>query len=404
MNFNYTAIDHIGTKVTGTVEAASPDEAMERVAARGLIPTNVKSAQKNKGDTLTDRINLALAKVKVPELIIFTKQFRTLFRAGLSMRNLWTVMQEQTDNLKLKNAAKQIGKDIDSGFSLSDAFKKHPKIFSNLYSSMIQAGEKSGRLPEVLDRLVYLLQHEHKVKSDIKAALRYPIIVVFALTGAFFFLLGFVIPQFVQIFEGADIDLPLPTQIAVTLHAWIIVNWHISFAVFGAVLTALILYLKTDHGQLQKDRFLLRLPILGPVFVKGAMARFSSIFAILQASGVSVINTLGILSGTIGNVAISLEFDKLQEKLREGKGISGPLRQARYFTPMVVNMVAIGEESGNLDEMLQEVSGHYDDEVAYVVSRMSETIGPVLMVALAGVVGFFALAIFMPMWDLVQMV
>jgi type IV pilus assembly protein PilC len=153
-----------------------------------------------------------------------------------------------------------------------------------------------------------------------------------------------------------------------------------------------------------RDRFLLRIPILGPVFAKSAMSRFASIFAILQSSGVSVLDSLDILSATIGNAAISREFDRIKELLKEGKGISGPLGQAKFFTPMVINMVAVGEESGNLEEMLQEVANHYDDEVRYAVSQMSTNLGPILMVGLAAVVGFFALAIFLPMWDLTQMV
>ncbi|MCF8026614.1 MAG: type II secretion system F family protein, partial [Desulfobacteraceae bacterium] len=149
---------------------------------------------------------------------------------------------------------------------------------------------------------------------------------------------------------------------------------------------------------------LLKMPILGPVFEKGAMSRFSAIFAILQTSGVSILNAFDVLSGTIGNKAVSREFEKIQEQLKEGRGISDPLDKAKFFTPMVVNMVAIGEESGNLDDMLREVSSHYDDEVEYAVGRMSEAIGPVLILALAAVVGFFALAIFLPMWDLTKMV
>jgi type II secretory pathway component PulF len=163
-------------------------------------------------------------------------------------------------------------------------------------------------------------------------------------------------------------------------------------------------YLKTESGRYRKDYLLLRMPILGAVFQKGAMSRFASIFAILQASGVSVLNAFSILAGVIGNSVIAREFDRIQEHLKEGRGIAVPLRTAKFFTPMVVNMVAIGEEAGNLDQMLQEVSTHYDDEVSYSVSRMSETVGPVLIVALAAVVGFFALSIFLPMWDLVKTV
>jgi type IV pilus assembly protein PilC len=170
------------------------------------------------------------------------------------------------------------------------------------------------------------------------------------------------------------------------------------------VLVGLRVYLKTESGRYHRDYLLLKMPILGPVFQKGAMSRFASIFSILQASGVSVLNAFSILSGVIGNSVIAREFSRIQEHLKEGRGIAAPLKTAKFFTPMVVNMVAIGEESGNLDQMLHEVSVHYDDEVSYSVSRMSETIGPVLIVALAAVVGFFALSIFLPMWDLVKTV
>jgi type IV pilus assembly protein PilC len=169
-------------------------------------------------------------------------------------------------------------------------------------------------------------------------------------------------------------------------------------------ITGLYFYIKTPRGRYYKDLILLKIPVLGPVFEKGAMARFSAIFAILQSSGVSVLNTLDMLADTIGNSAIAREFENITQQLREGRGISGPLKSAKFFPPMVVNMVAIGEESGNLDDMLNQVSVHYDDEVEYAVGRMAEALGPVLIIALAAVVGFFALAIFLPMWDLIKMV
>lgn len=404
MQFNYKAISQAGTEVSGVIQAESADEARNKLADQGLIPSSVSSGSFGSGQGLSDRINFMLSRVKAPDLILFTKQFRTLFNAGIPITTLLEVLEQQTDNLKLKKAAAQMGQDIRGGSSLTEAFKKHPKIFSNLYCSMIQAGESSGRLAQVMDRLIYLLQHEYKVKSDIKSALQYPIMVLVVLAIAFFFLLTFVIPRFVTIFKSAGVDLPLPTQISLLLYRFIIVYWPVSLGLLIVVIVGLRMYLKTGQGQYNKDYLLLKMPILGQVFQKGAMSRFASIFAILQASGVSVLNTLSILSGTIGNSVIAGEFARIQDQLREGRGISAPLRSAKFFTPMVINMVAIGEESGNLDEMLQEISQHYDDEVAYAVSRMSETIGPVLIVLLAAVVGFFALAIFLPMWDLVKTV
>ncbi len=404
MQYTYKAISPAGTEVAGVVRADSLEAAQNILVSQGFIPSSVRAGSAGAGQGLSQRLNLWLARVKTPDLIIFTKQFRTLFKAGINMIELLEVLEQQTENLRLKNAAATMGQDIRAGASLTDTFKKHPKIFSPLYCSMIQAGESSGHLVEVLERLIYLLQHEHKIRSDIKSALQYPVLVLVALTGAFFFLLTFVIPRFVRIFENARIDLPLPTRINIMLYNWLIVYWPISLSIFIVTIVALRFYIKTESGRYNLDYLLLKMPVLGTVFQKGAMSRFASIFSILQASGVSVLNAFSILSGVIGNSVIAREFNRIQEQLKEGRGISAPLKSAKFFTPMVINMVAIGEESGNLDQMLNEVSVHYDDEVSYSVSRMSETIGPVLIVALAAVVGFFALSIFLPMWDLVKTV
>ncbi|MDY0312939.1 MAG: type II secretion system F family protein [Desulfobacterales bacterium] len=404
MQYTYKAISPAGTEVSGVIRADSLEAAQDKLVSQGLIPSSVRPGTAAAGQGWIQRLNFLLATVKTPDLIIFTKQFRTLFKAGINMIELLEVMEQQTENLRLKHAAAVMGQDIRSGLSLTAAFKKHPKIFTPLYCSMIQAGESSGHLVEVLERLIYLLQHEHKIRSDIKSALQYPILVLVTLTGAFFFLLTFVIPRFVRIFESAGLDLPLPTRINILLYQWLIVYWPVSLSILVITLVALRFYLKTETGQYQKDYLLLRLPILGTVFQKGAMSRFASIFSILQASGVSVLDAFSILAGVIGNSVIAKEFSRIQEHLKEGRGIAAPLRTAKFFTPMVINMVAIGEETGNLDQMLHEVTVHYDDEVSYSVSRMSETIGPVLIVLLAAVVGFFALSIFLPMWDLVKTV
>lgn len=403
MDYSYTAIDENGSRVKGNIQAPSSEEAMEKLAYQGLIPTKVRLRGQSGLDAMLYRLNLMFTRVKLPELILFTKQFRTLFKAGLPMSQLWDVMEEQIENPKLKNTSSKISRDIESGTGLSESFKKHPGVFSPLYCSMIQAGENSGRLPDVLDRLVYLLQHEHKVKSDIKSALQYPVMVMAAIVAAFIFLLAFVVPQFVNIFQEAGVELPMATKIIILMHKWLIVYWPVSLGILIAIFLLMRLYLKTNQGRYYKDLLLIKMPVLGPIFLKGAMARFTSIFAILQASGVSVLNTLSIITDTIGNTAVSREFDRLRDQLKEGRGISGPLKSARFFTPMVVNMIAIGEESGNLDEMLHEASLHYDDEIAYVVGRISETITPILTVVLAGVVTFFALAIFMPMWSMMDL-
>jgi type IV pilus assembly protein PilC len=269
---------------------------------------------------------------------------------------------------------------------------------------MINAGEISGSVPEILERLIDIVEHEAKIKKDIKSALQYPIIVVIALVIAFVVLLTFVIPKFVAIFAKAGIALPLPTKIAMIMYQGLANYWHILLGGIIALVVFLRYYIKTPAGRYTFDTFLLKMPLFGSLFQKAAMSRFAAIFAIMQASGVPVMRTMEVVSDTIGNTAISREFDNVRDKIQEGQGISGPLRSAKHFTPMVVDMVAIGEESGNIEEMMRQVSLHYDDEVQYAVKGLADSIGPILMVGLAAVVGFFALAIFMPMWDLTKMV
>lgn len=403
-NFNYQAIDESGTNVSGTIEADSPDMVEKILLSKGYIPTGVTPAVKaGSGYSFLDKIKENLSAVKLSDLILFTKQFRSMMQAGIPIIRLLLVLENQTQNKTLKIVISAISQDIKSGLSLHDAMKKHPAIFSPLYLSMINAGEISGAIPDVLTKLIDIIEHEAKIKSDIKAALQYPIIVVVALIIAFFVLLTFVIPKFATIFAKAGIELPLPTKIAMFLYQGLSNYWYILITLVVGMIIGLSMFFKTPQGRYVRDAFMLKMPLFGPLFQKAAMSRFASIFAILQSSGVPVIRTMEVLSGTIGNSAISHEFDRVSERIKEGKGISGPLSSAKYFTPMVVDMVAIGEESGNIEEMMRQVSIHYDDEVAYAVKGLADAIGPILMVGLAAVVGFFALAIFMPMWDLTKM-
>jgi len=404
-NFSYQAISESGANVSGLIEADSLPAAESILLSRGYIPSRVTAAGGAGGQlSLMAKIEEMLGKVDISELILFTKQFRSMLQAGIPLMRLLTVLENQSENKTLKSVVSAIGKDIRAGSTLSAAMGKHPKIFSTLYLNMINAGEISGTLPDVMTRLISIIEHESKIRQDIKSALQYPMIVLIALAFAFFFLLTFVIPKFVGVFAKVGLALPLPTKIAMLLYQVLANYWGILIVVVAGLIIGLRYYFKTTSGHLMKDSLILKMPIFGPLIQKAALSRFASIFSILQASGVPVMQALEILSGTIGNVAISREFDKIREKVREGQGISGPLSAGKFFTPMVVDMVAIGEESGNLEDMLRQVSIHYDDEVAYTVKRMSDLIGPILIVGLAAVVGFFAMAIFLPMWDLTKMV
>jgi type IV pilus assembly protein PilC len=398
--FSYRAITDAGKTTTGEIEADSVEKAGSLLAAQGYIPTKVR-AKRSAGSSAQLRSALDfLSPVKTPELILFTKQFNTLIRAGVPMLSLLKVLEEQSEHPGLRRILDTIHQDIKEGASLYEAFRRHPKVFSPLYCHMLRAGEASGALNEVLDRLTYIIEHEYKVKSDIKSAMMYPIIVVCFLFVAFMVLLTAVIPRFAGIFKGAGLKLPLPTQICLLMHEFLMNYWYIAICILVVGIGALYFYLKTDQGKYNFYAAVMKLPLVGPLFRKSAISRFASIFAILQASGVDILQTMDILSDTLGNAAISHELEGIKDRLAEGRGIAEPLRSAKFFTPMVINMVAIGEESGSLEELLQDVAGHYDTEVEYAMKKLSDAIGPILTIGLAAVVGFFALAIFLPMWDL----
>lgn len=401
-NYIYQAINEHGDTVSGNLEVESIEVANSILIARNLIPSKIKEQSKSGNENWLQSI-LRSDSVKMVDLIIFTKQLRSMLVAGVPMLRLLDILANQTESHGLKKAIVTVIQDIKQGLSLSEALEKYPKIFSKLYCDMIKAGEISGNVPVVLDRLIYIVEHEEKVKSDIKSAVRYPMIIVIALSVAFVVLLTVVIPQFASVFSSAGLVLPWPTKFAMLLYKFLSSYWYLILTAIAIIVFGMISYLKTSNGKFVKDSLLLELPIIGPLFKKAALSRFASIFAILQTSGVPIMQSLTILSSTMGNEALARSFEHIRERIKEGAGISAPLKSAKYFTPMVIDMIAIGEESGNIDEMLREVAKHYDDEVEYAIKGLSDAIGPILIVGLAAIVGFFALAIFLPMWDLTKL-
>lgn len=398
-SYRYTAITEQGLTVRGVLSAESEDAARNLIASQGGIPTDIRP---QRGSFSLASLNdmRFFARVKPRELILFTKQFKAMFKAGIPMVRLFTILSKQSENPLLSEASRTISNNLQQGVSLYEAFSSHPKIFSPLYCSMLRAGERGGILPDILDRLLYIIDHEYQVRRDILSALTYPAIVTGALIVAFFILLIQVVPRFVSVFTSAGITLPLPTRICIALYTFLI-NYY-PFLIGSALLIAatFFFYLRTEKGKLTRDRVLLTVPLIGPILQRAAMSRFASILGMLLSSGVSVLEALSVLTGTIGNRAVAMEIEGLRSDLKHGRGLSEPLSRSKLFPPMLTDMVAVGEESGELDELLKEVSQHYDYEVEFAVARMSSMLGPILIVGLAAVVGFFAMAIFLPMTDL----
>lgn len=400
--FTYKGINETGKTVSGAVDADSIDAANEIVAGRGVTVVDMSATSLSTSTSKLEKRLEQFGGVRTEELILYTKQLSTMLKAGIPVLRIFEILETQTETERLKRISVEIAQDIRAGSSLHAALGKHPSVFSRLYCSMVQAGEASGALPQVLQRLIYVISHEYKVKSDVRAAVQYPILVLVALVIAFVVLLTMVIPRFAKIYAGVNLELPWPTLVCIALSNFMRNQWML---IVGALVILVVGYwiaMRRPEARLWRDRMFMRIPLIGNLLVKSALSRFASIFSILQSAGVGILDALNILAETIGNAAMTKELQRVQYLLEEGHGIARPLRSARYFTPMFVNMVAIGEESGNLDEMLREVSSHYDSEVEYATRKLTTALGPMLIVLLSAMVGFFALAVYLPMWDLAK--
>ena len=401
--YRYEAVNDGGKTVAGVIEAESMDHANDLLGARGLTPISMRDETAAAAGPRWQKIALLFNAVHPEELILYTKQLSTMLKAGIPILRVVDILENQSENPRLKDISRQIGLDVRSGTTFSRSLRRHPDVFSELYCSMVQAGEASGALPQILQRLIYIITHEYQVKTEIRSVMQYPLIVLVSLIAAFVGLITFVIPQFAKVYAKVKVELPLPTRVCLVLSKLFNEQWPALLLGLVVVVLAVFLILRTAPGRYGWDRLKLHVPLVGPLLLKSALSRFASIFSILQASGVGILDALKILSGTIGNAAISRELEGVQVHLEQGHGVARPLMAAKYFTPMLINMVAVGEEAGNLDEMLREVSLHYDSEVEYATRRLTTAMGPVLIVAMAFLVGFFALAVYMPMWDLAKL-
>jgi len=366
----------------------------------GLFPLDAKE-QKSAGFAV-DAFLLRFQRVKHDDLIFFTRQLQTVIRAGIPMVSGLKALEEQTNNERLKVAIREVTQDIDRGQTFSDALARHRGIFSELYIGMVRAGELSGNLDEVLERLSGVLEFQMKTKEMLKSAMRYPVFVVVTLAIAFVILVNVVVPKFAPIFRSAKLDLPLPTQILLLINDIFQKYTMTAIITALALITAFVFYKRTAAGTYAIDRLKLSVPLIGDIVLKICMGRFAFILENLVRAGIPIIKTLDIVSRSVGNEYVAEKVRDIAVSIEKGRGISRPLKDAKIFPPLVIHLVATGEETGSLEEMLREVSVHYDREVTYSVNRLSAWIEPILTAGLACMVLFLALAIFMPWWDMMR--
>ncbi|MDP8234818.1 MAG: type II secretion system F family protein [Candidatus Erginobacter occultus] len=400
-SFRYKARSESGKSVSGTLDAPSREMVMSHLEEMGYTPISVNQettgAAKSGGGLFT-----RFEKVKGKDLVMITRQMHSLIRAGIPILSSLTILQKQTESPSLKKALASISEQISGGASFSDALRRFPRIFSDLYINTVLAGETGGSLPEVLDRLASLLEAEQETRKAVKSAVRYPIIALVVMVVAFFILNVMVVPQFANIYGRIGIDLPLPTRLMMASSKFINTYYYLVLGGLAAGIVGFIRFKRSKYGHYQVDKLKLKLPIFGPLFNKLAMYRFTKMLATLERSGVPILKIIEIVSLTVGNDVIGEELLGIREEVRDGKGISTSLLKRPIFPPMVGSMLSVGEETGQLNEMAESIAYYYDQEIKYTVATLTDLIEPILTVVIAvGVLGF-ALAIFLPMWDMIS--
>lgn len=395
--FSYKARRMNGTMVQGFMEGDNAMAVKAKLAEEGLIPISVSSASAGLSMSLA---SFTKKKVKPEEIVLFTKQFATLFKAGMGMENILNTLSRQTNNPTLKETLETIKNDIQQGASLAMAFGKHSAIFDELYINMLASGEEAGILDEVLNQLSDVLEKDFGMKKGVKSAMLYPKIVVGVLVCASAVLMIMVIPKFKDIFNQLGADLPLPTQIMIWTSDFMR-DYFLMIVVAGFVLRFFYQkYYATPKGKFRMDTIAFKIPIFGALGLKVANARFSNILSCLYRSGLPVTKALSITGQTIGNEAFMRDVKILQSDVEKGNSIAESMRNLTYFNPVLVEATSIGEKTGALDGMLSSIGEHYDMEINHTIKNLTTMLEPILLCTIFGMVAIFALAIFLPIWGM----
>jgi type II secretory pathway component PulF len=400
--FIYKARTKTGQITEGEIVAATKGEVGTLLMQRGFIPSSIeqkREAIKFSGFDFMDR----LETVKIDELIIFTSQFATLFRAGIPMVECLGGLVDQVDSKKFKRVLMDVKSRVEEGAQLNEAMKIHRDVFSETYINMIMAGEVSGTLDETLKRLTVMLESQFETANRIKEVLRYPKIVTGSITVAVSILMTLVVPKFIVIFEKARLQLPLPTRMLIAISYGFQHYWYIGIGAVVGVVVMFNRYIKTDIGRHQWHKFTLHAPIFGNIMLKLTLGQFCQVMASLLKSGVPILNAIEVAGRTAGNDYLNKIFLEVRESVRDGSGMAGPMSQHKIMPTIVVQMIAAGESSGALDDMLMKVTDYFMAEADRKIKGLSSLIEPIMIFSLGGIVLFIALAIFLPMWDMTKM-
>jgi type IV pilus assembly protein PilC len=399
--FAYDAINAQGLEISGVIHAPDVSAAREQLQTRGLLPQSLaeRKAAGERGPAS------AFKKVKPKSLQVFARQFATMIGAGVSVVQALVTLEEQTDDKYLADVIADVRSDVEGGVILSKALARHPKVFNRLFVAMVEAGESSGTLDTVLDRVAVQIEKETQIKRRVKGAMVYPTVVISFAFLVLTFMLLFIIPVFVHVFDSLNGDLPRLTQLVMHASYALRHYWFIIFPAIGGMIFAFRRLKRTERGRQVWDRFKLRIPMrVGDVVHKIALARFSRTLSTLVASGVDIIKALEITGATSGNWVVEQSLAQIRTRVHEGVPISQPLQEDPVFPPMVAQMVKIGEETGELDGMLGKVADFYEDEVDSSIQSLTSIIEPILMIGVGAMVGTIVIAMYLPMFKMLTLI
>src|SRR5829696_8902691 len=399
--FTYDAINAQGLELSGEIYAPDLGSAREQLRSRGLLPQRlVERPTAGEGGATG-----AFKKVKPKSLQVFSRQLATMIEAGVSVVAALVTLEEQTDDKYLAEVLAEVRADVEAGLVFSAALARHPKVFNRLFVAMVEAGESSGTLDTVLDRIATQIEKETQIKRRVKGAMVYPAVVITFASLVLIFMLLFIVPVFADVFKDLGGELPKPTQMVMgasnALRDW----WFIIFPVIIAAIFGLRRWKRTERGRQLWDQFKLKIPMkIGDVVQKVALARFARTLSTLLAAGVDIISSLEITGATSGNWVVEESLRNVRERVHEGVPISEPLQENDIFPPMVSQMVKIGEETGELDDMLAKVADFYEDEVDSSIQALTSIIEPVLMIGVGAMVGTIVISMYLPMFKLLTLI
>jgi general secretion pathway protein F len=405
--YEYTGIDSKGKRTSGIVDSENERAARLKLRKMGVFPTMIaiEGASKARKLSLGSEVKFAqyFQRIKVQDIAMMTRQLSTLVGAGIPLVDSLSALIEQIENPKLRSILSQVREKVMGGAKLSDALKEHSRVFSELYINMINAGENSGALEIVLQRLADFTEGQAKLRSRVVGAMIYPIIMTIVGVALMVMLLVYVVPKIMKIFEDVHATLPLPTRILMSLSSAFVKYWYIIFILIGAAIYGLRRYIRTPSGRENFHKRILRLPLVGKLERMIVISRFSRTLSTLLSSGVPLLASMDIVRNIVTNVVLRKVIEQTRDNVREGQSVAEPLRRSGEFPPIVTQMIAIGERTGELERMLERIADSYDTQVDNTISALMTLLEPVMILVMAGVVSFIVMSILLPIMNLNQL-